>query len=189
MRTVTSLLIVLTLLSGVVMYSVGTTRAQVAGGGNNRGQFHRGGFRGNPQQFFKRMQQRMLERIKKQLKVSDEVWSVLKPRVQKVQQLVFENRMMHFMGGPGGPRGRHGRRRGPGMFNQSANPVVAAEEKVRKILRNPHATNDQIKSALANLRQARADAKAKLNAARRNLRQLVTIRQEADLVLDGLLNY
>ena len=75
------------------------------------------------------------------------------------------------------------------MFNQSANPVVAAEEKMRKILQNPHATNDQIKSALANLRQARADAKAKLNAARRNLRQLVTIRQEADLVLDGLLNY
>ena len=186
MRTVTSLLIILTLLSGVVMYSVGTTRAQVAGGGNNRGRFHRGGFRGNPQQFFKRMQERMLERIKKQLKVSDEVWSVLKPRVQKVQQLVFENRMTHFMGGPGGP---HGRRRGPGMFNQSANPVVAAEEKMRKILQNPHATNDQIKSALANLRQARADAKAKLNAARRNLRQLVTIRQEADLVLDGLLNY
>lgn len=195
MRIMISLIVVATLVLATALYSSGTTRAQVAGGNgpaaNGGGPGGRGRFPGNPQQFFKRMQQRMLDRIKKQLKVNDQVWSVLKPRVQKVQQLVFQNRMMHFMGGPGGPRGRfRGRRgRGPGMFNQSANPVIKAEMKLRKVLQNSNASASEIKSALAGLRQAKADAKAKLNAARQNLRQLLTVRQEAVLVLDGLLNY
>ncbi len=193
MRTIVGLAAVATLVLATVLYSAGVTRAQSAGGGNrpaaNGGPGRGGRFRGNPQQFFQRMQQRMLDRIKKQLKVTGDVWTVLKPRVQKVQQLVFQNRMSHFMGGPGGRRGRLGRGRGPGMFNSSTNPVVAAEQKLRTTLRDPNAKASQIKAALAALQQARADAKAKLNAARGNLRQLLTIRQEADLVLDGLLNY
>ncbi len=199
MRTIVGLAAVGPLVVAAGLYSAGITRAQTAGGGNgpaangggnHGGQGRRGRFRGNPQQFFQRMQQRMLDRIKKQLKVSDDVWTVLKPRLQKVQQMEFQNRMARFMGGPGGPGGRRGRRgRGPGMFNQSANPIVAAEQKLRTTLQDPNAKTPQIKAALAALQQARADAKAKLNAAQNDLRQLLTLRQEADLVLDGMLNY
>ncbi len=188
MRTVLRLSAIGALIFALVLISASTTSAQTAGGGGGPGQGRRGGFRGNPQRFMQMMQQRMLDRIKKQLKVSNDVWAVLKPRVQKLQQMEFQNRMSHFMGGPGGRRFGPGRR-GPGMFNQTANPVMTAEQNLRKTLQDKNAKPSQIKAALAALSQARKDAKMKLDAAQSDLRQLLTIRQEAVLVLDGLLNY
>lgn len=188
MRTVLRLSAIGALIFALVLISASTTSAQTAGGGGDPGQGRRGGFRGNPQRFMQMMQQRMLDRIKKQLKVSNDVWAVLKPRVQKLQQMEFQNRMSHFMGGAGGRRFGPGRR-GPGMFNQAANPVMTAEQNLRKTLQDKNAKPSQIKAALAALSQARKDAKMKLDAAQSDLRQLLTIRQEAVLVLDGLLNY
>ena len=47
---------------------------------------------------------------------------------------------------------------------------------------------DQIKAKLTALRAAREQARRELATAQRSLRQLLTLRQEAHLVLRGLLD-
>ena len=127
---------------------------------------------------FQRRQQRMLNRIKQELKVTDAEWAVLKPQVQQVQQLQFESRLAAFMW-------RFHRR---GMV-WPANPLVQAMQALAGTLHDPHATAAQIRGKLAALRLAREAAAAKLMAAQRKLRGLLTLRQEAVLVEQGLLNY
>jgi hypothetical protein len=59
---------------------------------------------------------------------------------------------------------------------------------LRSTLEDQSATADQIKSKLDTLRQARAQAKVDLSKAEDDLRSLLTQRQEAQMVIVGVLD-
>jgi len=115
-------------------------------------------------------QQKAIEDLKGQLEISDKEWSVVKPRVEKVYNLVHPLRQM-----------------GPGS-EQPKTEVDKASGELRELLRDDSAAADQIKAKLAALRAAKQKAAQDLATARQSLRQLMTLRQEALLVLNGLLD-
>lgn len=189
----------------LAVVGVGLALAQQGGGpggGAGGGGIQGGGAGGrfDPAQ----MRQRYLERIKEQLQVTDEEWTVLEPRLEKVTTLSRE------AGGLGGGRmfGRQGGRQGgPGGGPTPAGPpppgapvagaaapaqpqsaVAKATEDLQTTLDNNEAKPEQIKAKLTALREAREKAKQELAKARESVRELVTQRQEAQLVLMGILD-
>jgi anthranilate phosphoribosyltransferase len=67
-------------------------------------------------------------------------------------------------------------------------PVDRSKGELRQMLANKDASADQIKAKLTALRVAQEHSRQELTKARQNLRQLLTLRQEAMLVLNGLLD-
>ena len=67
-------------------------------------------------------------------------------------------------------------------------PVDQARSKLRKLLDNEDTTPEQIKAGLTALRAANEKVRQDLAKARQDLRQLMTVRQEAVLVLGGMLD-
>ncbi|MBI4323996.1 MAG: hypothetical protein HY674_01905 [Chloroflexi bacterium] len=147
--------------------------------------------RGDPEQF----RQRMAERIRERLEVKDDSeWKILQERIEKVTQarrsvgfggggaLAFGRR-----GGPGGPGGGQADanqpRRGPGGFGGEPSPEAEALQKALE----GKASNEEIKAKLASLREARKANEAKLEKAQEELRKVLTVKQEAECVLMGLL--
>jgi hypothetical protein len=114
--------------------------------------------------------QRAVEDLKDQLGVSDQEWTVLKPRIQVVQDLVHPT---------------------PRPIGRSDAPRTEAElrsRELRELLQDQKAPADQIKARLTALRAAKQRAVLQLVNVRQGLRQLLTLRQEALLVLNGLLD-
>lgn len=130
---------------------------------------------------------RMNQRMREQLDVSAEEWKVLQPKFEKVTQAQRALRPgpMGFgrRGGPGGPGGG-----GPGADAANASPVAAATQSLRQTLDQENASAEDIKSKLAALREAREQAQKELDAAQTDLRSLLTQRQEATLVMMGILD-
>jgi len=141
-----------------------------------------GGRRGNfdPAQMRARMEQMM----KEQLGVSDDEWKVIQPKLEKVQQAQRDARG----GGFGGMMG--GRRGGRGGFggNQPETPVAKAAQDLRQTLENKDAKSDDILAKLKAYRAARDEARENLAKAQKDLREVLTQRQEAQLVLMGTLD-
>ena len=151
--------------------------AQAPGGGGGGGRGGRGGGRRgwDPAQ----MQERMLQTYKEQLKVSDEEWTVLKPLVQAVAQKQWEQRMSRFRG-----MGRRGR--GGGGEGEDNSP--AEVKALREALEKEDTPATEIQAKLKALRDANKAREAELEKVREELRQVLTVRQEAQLVLMGVLN-
>jgi len=177
------------------------------------GQPQRGPGGGRPGFDPERMRQMMEERLQEQLGATSEEWKVIGPRLTKVMTLSRQTRggaglarmFMGRRGGPGAPGGRgeaQGRpgarggtqgtrggdrpqRRGP-LGEPSA--VDRAAEALQTTLANASATPDEIKSKLTALRAAREKAKQELAKAQQDLRQVLTLRQEAQLVVMGMLD-
>ena len=63
-----------------------------------------------------------------------------------------------------------------------------AQDQLRNVLDNTASTPEQIRAALMTLRKEREAAKQQLAAAQKDLRDVVTIRQEAVLVMMGTLD-
>lgn len=160
--------------------------AQNGNGGGRRGRF-------NPAQRRAMMEQFM----KETLGVSDQDWKVIEPRIQKVVELERAARGMRGFGRhrprrPGergaAPDARRGRR-GPGGF---LTRMLAAEspeaQALAKVLESKTSTPDQIKAALKNFRAARDKQEKELEKARQNLREVLTLRQEGELVLMHILD-
>lgn len=149
-----------------------------------------------------RMQEMMLERIKEGIKATDEEWGVIKPLVSEVLKLRPRGGGPGMMGpggpggGPGGPdgpgmmpagqgfQGGPGGPGGPGGMMGQQSPEATA---LTQALDQESSTNDEIQAKLAALRQARAKQAAALKAAREKLSGVLTLRQEAFMVLSGLL--
>ena len=112
--------------------------------------------------------------------MGDQEWQALQPKVEEVMTLSREASGRFY----GGRRGR----RSETNADTPQPPVRAAGEKLSKTLENEKATADEIKAALTALREAREAAKEKLAKARADLRQFLTQRQEARLVLMGILD-
>jgi len=132
---------------------------------------------------------RAAERMREDLGVSEEEMKVLQPRLDKVQTLARQSR--------GGMRGmRTGSRRGnrPGGEGATARPereqteIEKATGALSKLVADKESKPEAIKTSLATLRQAREKAKQELAKAQKELREVVTVRQEAQLVLMGLLD-
>jgi len=147
--------------------------------------------------------------LRETLKFSEEEWQVIEPRVQKVMVLSIQSsgvggrkgrpmgafgkqpsKGMDVEGRAGGPSGKTARdepgdRQRPqreqtelGLLLQDLNSVLQDEE----------AATSQIKEKLAAVRSAREESKLELARAQAELKELLTIRQEAILVMMGLLN-
>jgi hypothetical protein len=122
------------------------------------------------------MRERMLDNIKEQMGVNEEQWKALAPKVEKVMTLQRDLRG----GGMGG--------RGGEAANPPESKVAAAQHELRAALENADTPAAEIAQKLAAYREARDKARAELQAAQKDLKQGCTPRQEAVLVVNGLLD-
>jgi hypothetical protein len=135
--------------------------------------------------------QRMMEHVRKDLGITNDTeWSAIHPLVQKVMDARREAAMaggmgMRGPGGPGGPGGPDGPG-GPGG-RRGFGPPASDEQKALQKAIDDNAPAEQIKDALAKYRTARADKQAKLEAAQAGLKSVLTVEQEAQAVLMGIL--
>ena len=148
-----------------------------------------GGGRGNfdPAQ----MQQRMLERYKEVMEVTnDDEWKAIEPRVTKVMEARRDT-----MGGMGrgmfgrGPRGGgnnaqpadQGQQRRGGMFGAPSPEADALQKAI-----DSKASKAEMKAALDKYVASRKAKQADLEKSQAALRELLTPRQEAIATLNGL---
>jgi hypothetical protein len=160
------------------------------------------------------MRQRMMDRYREMLEVKDDgEWKIISERIEKVSTIRRETGGGFgggFPGGfgggrpPGGGGGGQGgeaggqrpqrgggtageaggqRGRGPGGFGREASPEQEALQKAIEA----NASSDEIKTKLARLRDSRKAAESKLEKAQDDLRQVLSVRQEAISVMAGLL--
>jgi len=148
-------------------------------GGPGGGRFGRGNF--DPAQ----MRQRMMERMKDQLEVTDDAeWKSLEPLISKVMDA-------RMAGLGGGMRGMFGRNRGgdnggdQGQRRFGPPPSPEAEALQRAI--DGKASNSELKAAITKYVEYRKTKQAELEKAQAELRKVLTLRQEAILTSDGLL--
>jgi hypothetical protein len=133
------------------------------------------------------MRQRVMERIREQLAVKDDSeWGVIESRIKKINDARSGmGRGFGGFGGPGGPGGQGGRqggRQGQGGFGQP-NPDAEALQTALE----SGASADDIKSKLTAYRASAKQKEAQLEKAQDELRQLLSVKQEARAVLLGLL--
>ena len=133
---------------------------------------------------------RYLDQIRKRLGASDEEWAVLLPRLENLIRAQQEARTgisgLRGGGGGAGPGGG----RGAGLLGPSRDKpsdLELAAEAVRLAARDPDIPNRDTSLALKEYRKERDKARAKLAAAEQEIRDLVTQRQEAILVMLGVL--
>jgi hypothetical protein len=151
------------------------------GGGNGGGQGGRGNF--DPAQF----QQRMMDNIKDQLGFTNDTdWGAVQPLIQKVMDAQRSTRsggMGRLFGRGnrgGGDQGGNNRR---GGFGGTPSPEAEALQKAI----DDNAPAAQIKELLAKYQASQKDKQAQLATAQDNLRAVLTIKQEAQATLLGLL--
>ncbi len=163
-----------------LLVALGTSTA--VGQPQDQGGGRRGGFGGDPAQF----QQRMMERTKETLEITDDnEWKAIQPLVQKV----MDARMQVMRSGMGfrpfrrdrgdqGQGGQQQRRFGP--------PPSPEEEALQKAV-DAKASKAELKAAIAKYQEARKAKQTELEQAQENLRKVLTARQEALATLNGLL--
>ena len=119
-----------------------------------------------------------MERYRENLGISVAEWKVVQPKVQAVMdnRISGTSGMMSFFGG----RGSRGR-------DDSSTEKTPTSE-LRDLLEKDAPSKEEIKAKLAAYRADRKAREAKLNKAQEDLRQLLTLKQEAQAVLSGLLN-
>lgn len=151
--------------------------AQAGGGGGGGG----GNF--DPAQF----QQRRLERLHEQMGVTNDAeWNVIQARAQKV----FDAQMAlgGFRGRGGGrPGGNADNGGGGGRRGGFGGPPSPELESLQNAIQN-NAPTDQIKDAMEKLRNARKAKEAALTKAQDDLKAILTVKQEAVAVANGLIN-
>jgi hypothetical protein len=145
-------------------------QAQGRGQGGQGGQGGRGNF--DPAE----MRARMMERYQEQLGFSDAEFKAIQPLIEDVQTKQREARggfggMM--FGGRGGRGGRGG--------NQDADPELEA-------LQSAIESGSNIEAKLAAFRAARDKKEADLKKAQDTLKSVLTVKQEAQAVLMGMIN-
>lgn len=127
------------------------------------------------------------QRMQERLGATDQEWKVLQPRVMRVSELSRQLRGGGRDRRRGGSRGdRPGSTQNAPARERSA--LEQAQEQLRTVLSNTSATPDQINKQLAAFRTAKARVKQQLVAAQTDLQKVITVRQEAQLVMMGMLD-
>ena len=163
------------------------------GGGGRRNRGGNGGANLDPAQ----MMQRQLDNYRQQLDITNDTeWSAIQPLVQKVLEAQQAARQGGGRGGFGG--GRRGGNNGPNANNNNANangggrggfgaqPSPEAQALQQAI--DNEATAAQLKDLLAKYNAAQKAKQAALAAAQANLRKVLTVKQESQATLMGLLS-
>jgi hypothetical protein len=170
--------------AAALLLSAGSIFAQNDNGGDQQGNGGGRRFRGGPGGNFDpaQFQQRMMERIQQDLGfTNDTEWSAVQPLVQKVFDAQRDAR------GPG-MRAMFGRNRGGnnggGRFGPPPSPEYDALQKAI----DDNAPAAQIKDLLAKYQASQKEKQAKLVAAQADLRKVLTVKQEAQATLIGLLD-
>ncbi len=142
--------------------------AQPAGGG--------GGFRNmDPAQ----MQAQMMERMKENLEITnDDDWKAISPLVEKVMTAQRESMMGRFRG--------FGRRGGGGPGGMGGQELTGAMGDLPKAI-DGKASNNELKQVLARVAAERKQPEAALTQAQENLRKVLSVRQEALAVFNGMI--
>lgn len=162
---------------------------------------------------FAQMRQRMEEMLKERLGATDDEWSVLQPKIEAVQKLQHELHPRPDFG-PGGPRGNGdaaGPPDGPGGQNPDArggpdasgpgggppdmgpggpndnSPLQKAVGQLNDLLRTGDPKPDDVKAAMAKVRDERTKVRADLVKAQSDLKSVVSTKQEAVLLTMGIL--
>ena len=166
-----SLLVVTAVFAGVTVDISAQERARNRDRGNRdrgeRGQWDRS-----------QIMERIMDRYRENLGFSVAEWKVVQPKVQAVMdnRISGASGMMSMFGGS--RRGRGG--------DSSTEKTPTSE--LRDLLEKDDASKGDIKAKLAAYRADRKAREAKLKKAQEDLRQFLTIKQEAQAVLAGLLN-
>jgi hypothetical protein len=161
---------------------------------NNQPNRRPGGGQGGPGNFDpEQARQRMMERYREQLGIKDESeWKLIETRITKINEARrdvgfrgmgfggFGGRGGPGGGGPGGAGGGGGRR---GGFGGEPSPE---QESLQKAIES-NASADEIKTKLTAYRTSLKDKEAKLEKAQDELRKVLSVKQEAQAVLMGLL--
>lgn len=137
------------------------------------------------------MQERMLNAVKEKLNVSAEEWTVIEPRITEVMKLQQES-MINRVGGMMGGRDR----RGPGSENGNSrtqntsdmSKSQIASNALQDVLNKENPTVDEINAKLTALRAAKTAEKQALLVAQQKLKEVLTVQQEAQLVVMGTLD-
>jgi hypothetical protein len=190
-----------------------TPSTNSAGGG--RGSF--GGF--DPNQ----IRDMMLQRIKDELKASDDEWTVIQPLLQTVMDKQRDSQMDRFSGmssfmgsmfrsrsshsddaskssttAPSGDSGkkddsksdrkdRGDRSDRASRYSQMQMTSTPESDGLKKALESEETTNDELNEKLNALRDSREKRVDELKRSREDLRKVLTVRQEAQLVMMGIL--
>lgn len=180
----------LAIASSALLLSPVALAQQGGGPGGQGGRGDRGNRNFDPAQF----QQRMMEGMRERLGVTDDgEWKVISERITKVMEVRRDTgfgaggRMggMGMMRPPGGPDGggdNAGGRRGG--FGGTPSPEAEALSKAI----DSKAGKDELKAVMAKYRDARKASQAKLEAAQDELKQVITVQQEAVLLQMGMIN-
>ena len=134
--------------------------------------------RPDPAQF----REQMMNRMKERLGASDDEWKVISPKIEKVMTVQRETR-----GGGGGFGGFGGGGRRGGGDQQPTTESGKASADLRAALENKDTPADEIAKKLAAYREARDKGRAQVAAAQKELKEILTQRQEAALVNMGML--
>lgn len=175
MKTITKLG-VLTILAGVAFGGASVQAQQ-----EQRNRFDRGQF-----------MERILERLRENLGASVEEWSVLKPMIVTITEKQSAMRRAAGRGGFGAFGGGRGGRGGDsdgdrrGRDRRGDDDSASNTNRLREAVESGDA--NKIKKELAAYRASQKKRAAELKKAREELRKVVTLKQEAALVLWGLLD-
>jgi hypothetical protein len=179
-------IITLCAVTAALALSASSVFAQDNGNNNNR---QRGGPGGgwDPAQ----MQQRIMERYQQELGfTNDTEWDAVKPLVEKVMEArrdAMSGMGRSMFGGrtrggqQGGDQANNNRQRGGGMFGQPSPEADALQKAI-----DDNAPSSQIKDLLAKYKASQKVKQAKLEAAQKDLKAVLTVKQEAQATLMGL---
>lgn len=155
------------------------------------------------EQMAQRQAERQAERdqqTREALDMSEEEWGLIGPMINAIQQMQREEQVVssgQAFGGRGGQQGNRGGRggdnadrgdRGGPELSEAATAIQAASTELRELLEDDASTAAELKDALKQLRDARTALSTTITAAQEDLRGLLTTRQEAQLVAQGVLN-
>ena len=158
--------------------------------GGNRGQRGNGGGNFDPAQ----MRAQYMTRLKEQLGANDDEWKVLEPKLTKVMDASRAARSTGGFGGGGftGGRTRGGNNGGapatPPPVDPNATPVQKASAELRAVVDKKDAAASEYTEKLAAYRAAREKAKTDQAAAEKELKEVLTPKQEAILVSSGTIS-
>ena len=135
---------------------------------------------------------RLADRLKTMLRASDDEWKIIQPLVEDVvakQGAVMRGQMEGMFGGIATWFGRGSATAQPAGGQSSQRQVGAAEtQALRQVVEAENAPVSEIKGKLQSYREARKKSEVALQESREKLRAVLGHRQEAQLVLLGILD-
>jgi len=130
------------------------------------------------------MQSMIIQRLKELMGATDEEWTVIGPKVLTVYTLVSSQsrglQTRSLMGNSNQGRG------GAGSQSSSATSDKTLEE-LQTLLSSEDTTTTQLKNKISEVRKSKEESRQKLAKAQKDLRELLSLKQEAVLISVGLL--